>query len=62
MPMTTQAHWEFHCPECGFGHQELGRLARDHDLVCEICDHETGRVVALHRWLAEPALATGSTD
>jgi hypothetical protein len=48
-----EAHWEFLCPECGLGHHELGRLARDHEIFCEVCDHETGRVVKLDRWLPD---------
>jgi hypothetical protein len=46
-------HWQFHCPECGFGHQEFGGLGADRDLYCLVCDHETGRLVRLERWLAE---------
>jgi hypothetical protein len=49
----ADAHWEFHCPECGLGHLELGRLATDHELCCEVCDLETGRVIKLHRWIAD---------
>ncbi|MBV9248615.1 MAG: hypothetical protein JO227_05135 [Acetobacteraceae bacterium] len=30
---TGEAYWCFHCPECGFGSHELGRLAE----VCEVC-------------------------
>jgi hypothetical protein len=50
----VEAHWEFHCPECGAGHFELGRMAKDQELVCEICEHEDGRVVTLQRWLSAP--------
>jgi hypothetical protein len=49
----AESQWEFHCPECGLGHHELNRLAKDHELSCEICEHEAGRIVALHRWLAD---------
>lgn len=45
--------WEFLCPECGFGHHELGRLARDEEIFCIVCDHDTGRQVKLQRWLGE---------
>ena len=27
MPRNRQTYWEFACPECGFGHVEIGELA-----------------------------------
>jgi uncharacterized Zn finger protein (UPF0148 family) len=45
--------WEFHCPDCGFGHHELGRLARDHEIYCIVCEHESGHLVKVQRWLAD---------
>ena len=53
MPRIVQAHWEFHCPECGLGHHEHRRLATDHELYCEICEHEAGRRIRLLRWPAD---------
>ena len=43
--------WRFQCPECGFGDVEIGQLAADDDLDCEICLAESGERVRLHRWL-----------
>ena len=42
--------WGFHCPECGFGHQELGHLAADQEIHCVVCMDEDGRYVRLQRW------------
>ncbi len=42
--------WCFHCPECGFGHQELDHLAADQEIHCVVCLEEDGRLVQLHRW------------
>jgi hypothetical protein len=47
--------WEFQCPECGLGHHELGRLARDHEIYCIVCEHESGRLIRVRRWLADDA-------
>ena len=47
-----EAHWEFACPECGFGHSELGFLATDDEIYCVVCLEETDRHVVLHRWIA----------
>ncbi len=44
-------HWHFQCPECGIGDFELGYLAGDQDLHCDVCLEEQGRLVSLHRWL-----------
>ena len=68
MARAIEAYWAFHCPECGFGHSELGRLGRDHDIYCIVCEHEHGRLVRLDRWLIEDAdaaharLRTGRDD
>lgn len=53
MPRIIKAHWEFHCPECGFGHHEIGQLAQDHEFHCMVCEHESGQMVVLHRWLVD---------
>ncbi len=42
--------WSFHCPECGFGHQELGHLATDQEIHCLVCLEEDGRLIHLQRW------------
>ena len=56
-------HWHFHCLECGMGDFELGRLAADQELTCEVC-HEEGRgEVCLQRWMpAEDAYALFRED
>src|SRR4051812_48058000 len=46
-------HWHFHCPECGFGDFELGRLAADQELVCEVCLEAGCGEIRLERWPAE---------
>jgi hypothetical protein len=53
VPQTAEAHWNFYCPECGLGDRELGHLAKDHEIYCEICEHEEGRMITLQRWLAD---------
>jgi hypothetical protein len=45
--------WHFHCPTCGFGDFELGFLAADQELVCEVCLEEGRGMVWLTRWLEE---------
>jgi hypothetical protein len=47
--------WHFHCPECGIGDFEFGRLADDQELLCEVCLEEDGVQVRLERWLPQPA-------
>ena len=47
-----EAHWEFVCPECGFGHRELGCLAANDEIYCMVCLEETDRHVVLHRWIS----------
>ena len=65
MTKQPERHWQFACPECGFGHLELEILAADDELYCELCLEETGRQILLHRWIVEPefpaddCLATG---
>ena len=44
--------WCFHCPECGFGHTELGALVGTEEIYCEICFSEDGRHIRLRRWIA----------
>ena len=52
MPKDRETHWQFACPECGFGHAELGILAADDEIYCVICFEEAGRRIVLRRWLA----------
>ncbi|HYZ25080.1 MAG TPA: hypothetical protein VE690_23305, partial [Rhodopila sp.] len=47
--------WQFRCPECGFGHRELGHLLPDEEIYCVVCEDETRRHVKLLRWLTEEA-------
>ena len=48
--MVSQAFWQFHCPECGFGDTEHGHLLTAHEIHCIVCLDEDGRYVRLHRW------------
>jgi hypothetical protein len=54
MTKQREAHWQFACPECGFGHVELETLATDEELYCVVCLEESDRHVVLHRWIAVP--------
>ena len=60
--------WQFICPECGFGHEELGILAADDDLYCVVCLEERDVHVRLSRWTApvspapQPAVAVERPD
>lgn len=47
------AHWHFQCPDCGLGDFELGHLAEDQELFCEVCLEEESRLILLERWPAE---------
>jgi hypothetical protein len=49
--------WCFRCPDCGFGHEELGYLAADHELVCAVCLEDGRGPVRLQRWLPEDTAA-----
>ena len=49
----SDGNWHFHCPECCFGDFELGRLAADQELVCEVCLEAGCGEVRLERWLAD---------
>ena len=51
-------HWHFQCPECGMGDFELGHLATDQELFCEVCMEEQSRLILLERWPTE----RGSAD
>ena len=52
-------YWHFQCPECGMGDFELGELADDQTLVCEVCLEEGRGAVRLERWpAADPMPAT----
>jgi hypothetical protein len=55
-PMAD-GYWHFHCPECGFGSAELGRLAADQEMHCEICIDEDRGTVRLQRWQPDDALS-----
>jgi hypothetical protein len=46
-------HWHFHCPECGIGDFELGRVADDQALSCEVCLEEDRGTIRLERWTVE---------
>ena len=52
--------FHFTCPECGFGDDEWGHLARFDDSHCWVCHMDDGRAVRLRRWsvLAEPDAPT----
>ena len=39
------------------GDRELGHLAKDHEIYCEICEHEERLLVTLQRWLPDLPLA-----
>ena len=51
--MREDGFWHFQCPECGIGDAELGRLAADQELYCEICAEERRVSIHLRRWLPE---------
>ncbi len=40
----------FQCPECGFGHHEVGHLVAADEIHCLICLEEDGRLVVLEFW------------
>ena len=44
----------FQCPECGFGHHEVGHLAEETEIHCIVCQEEHGRLIRVHHWEAEP--------
>ena len=52
--MRQDGFWHFQCPECGMGDAELGRLAADQELHCEVCAEERQVSIRLCRWLPEP--------
>ncbi len=51
--MSKSRVWAFQCPECGFGHVELGWLGTDDEEYCLVCSEERGMNVRLARWLEE---------
>lgn len=51
--MSQSRVWSFQCPECGFGHEELGWLGSDDEAYCLVCSEERGEDVRLQRWLDE---------
>ena len=50
-PAMVEGHWHFQCPTCGMGSFELGRLAADQELVCEVCGEEGRGEIRLERWI-----------
>ena len=44
----------FQCPECGFGHHEVGHLVGEAEIHCIVCLEEHGRLITVHCWEAEP--------
>jgi hypothetical protein len=40
----------FQCPECGFGHHELGHLVAETEVYCVVCLEEEGRLISIHCW------------
>jgi hypothetical protein len=51
-----KGHWHFQCPECGMGDFELGCLADDQQLFCEVCLEEGGRLIRFQRWPADEVI------
>ena len=46
--------WRFHCPDCGFGDQEIGLLGLVDEIYCEVClSGDEPRRVTLRRWQEE---------
>jgi len=52
----SDGHWRFHCPECGMGDFELGYLADDQELFCEVCLEEESRLIRLQRCSADEVI------
>jgi hypothetical protein len=42
----------FQCPECGFGHHEVGHLVGETEIHCIVCLEEHGRLIRVHCWEA----------
>jgi hypothetical protein len=40
----------FQCPECGFGHHEVGHLVAETEVYCVVCLEEEGRLISIHCW------------
>ena len=51
----VERFWHFQCPVCLMGDVELGCLAADQQLTCEVCREEERGEVRLERWIAEAA-------
>jgi len=49
--MSQSRVWSFQCPECGFGHVELGWLGTGDEAYCLVCSEERGVSVRLQRWV-----------
>jgi hypothetical protein len=53
----------FQCPECGFGHHEVGHLVAETEVYCVVCLEEEGRLISIHCWQEdEPDQARLRTD
>jgi hypothetical protein len=52
-----EGHWHFQCPECGMGDFELGCLADDQQLFCEVCVEEGRGLIRLARWPADEEIS-----
>jgi hypothetical protein len=42
--------FRFQCPECGFGHHEVGHMVAETEVYCVVCLEEEGRLVSIHCW------------
>ncbi len=51
MASPRVAVWCFHCPECGYGHEDLGHLLEDDEIHCIVCLETERRTTPLRRWL-----------
>ena len=49
--MPQSRVWSFQCPDCGFGHVELGCFGTDDEAYCLVCSEERGATVRLQRWV-----------
>ena len=42
--------FRFQCPECGFGHHEVGHMVAETEVYCVVCLEEEVRLVSIHCW------------
>ena len=40
----------FQCPECGFGHREVGHLMDEGEIYCVVCVEEQRRYIRVRCW------------